>query len=207
MINEILDGTIIFLLVAAMIYGYRLNRRISIIHNSRKELGDLFKVFDQTIVKAYASVEDLKFASQEAGAQLQKKVDQAVLLIDDISFVAERAEKLLDTMEASVHNEQQKRHEHLDLTTLPSDKKKTAQKEKQAASKSTFPDNAKKSKEQREKVLEALLTEISHKRETGESVIGKAKGKPANDAGSNKSSVKKDEIATMLKALGYGQTS
>ena len=62
---EILDIIVITLLLVAIIYGAMLNRKISILQQSKKELANLFKSFDETILKAQIGIDDLKKVSNE----------------------------------------------------------------------------------------------------------------------------------------------
>jgi len=91
-----LNFIIIFLLVTAIIYGFVLNKRIKLIRESGKELTNLFRSFDDTILKAQNSVGDLKKISAAVSEGLQKKIDKSVLLMDDLEFLGERAAKEAD---------------------------------------------------------------------------------------------------------------
>lgn len=204
MISEALDIAIIALLLLAMVYGYRLHKKISIIQDSRKELGEMFKIFDQTIIKANTSVEDLKYISQEIAKELQDRIDKGKLLIDDISFVAERAEKRIVAMQNDLKEVENLRMSS-SFANLPSDKNLSRNK-KPAVNNNKKPQEVVK----RQKDLESLLNKISEQREKQNSEL-LAKQKINRQAQNSKSksdisAEKRDDIASVLKALGYGES-
>lgn len=210
--KELLDAGIIILLVIAMIYGYRLNRRISVIQNSKKELGEMFKIFDQTILKAHDSVENLKSVSQQVSTHLQQQIDRGALMIEDISFVAERTEKLLDTLEEQGRGIRNGSRNDFDISTLPSDHLKTrasAANDSKAANGNTSTATATATL-QKQKALETLLTEISNQRDAKQKTsTKKEKGRSQSAAAAktnNDAVATRDDIANVLKALGYGDS-
>ncbi len=100
--TEILDFVVIFLLIIAIIYGFILNRRILLIQNSKKELANLFKSFDNTILKAQTSIDDMKKVSSEISGGLQQKIDKAAIIIDDLEFLSEKAVEITVKMENKI---------------------------------------------------------------------------------------------------------
>jgi hypothetical protein len=99
-----LNFVIIFLLVTAIIYGFVLNKRINLIRESGKELSHLFRSFDDTILRAQKSVEDLKRISGAISEGLQKKIDKAALQIDELEFLREKASKAADDVSVAIAN-------------------------------------------------------------------------------------------------------
>ena len=81
--NDILDFIVISLLVVAIVYGTILNRKISLLQQSKQELANLFKSFDDTILKAQIGIDELKDVSNEASELLNKKMDKANLLLKE----------------------------------------------------------------------------------------------------------------------------
>ena len=86
----ILNFIIIFLLVVAIMYGFVLNKRVKLIRESGRELSHLFRSFDNTILTAQKSVDELKMVSGEISDSLQKKIDIAALMVDDLQFLNEK---------------------------------------------------------------------------------------------------------------------
>lgn len=97
-----LDIALIVLLAAAFVYGFMLNRRISSLHQSRKELASLFHNFDNTILKAQKSVQELKQASLDASKNLQVQIDEANVLLNDLSYINDRAAGIADKLEYKI---------------------------------------------------------------------------------------------------------
>lgn len=202
--NEILDFVIIALLLVAIVYGFVLNRKIMLIKDSKKELANLFKSFDDTILKAQKGINDLKIVSSEVSDGLQKKIDRATILMDDIVFLNERSADILKNMEKKVSNFNPSRQQIAAPAenTITPDKVRNM---KQAAAQSRELENkifpiAKsgnvggKSNVGRIKALEGLLEKLSEGKtpQTFEAV------KPAKEKD------KKRMVSDALKALGYG---
>lgn len=202
--ETILNVVVIVLLIAVMMYGFALNRRISTIQNSKKDLAKLFKTFDVTIYKAQTSVEELKQASNEAANGLQKAIDRALILYDDLSYMNERAEKTATKIEKIV------------VASRPLDKKNIgdgsvrAENIKKQQEKFTKQDeiaNNAKIEIQREKLKQS--GNITTKQEALEKLLTKMSEQGANQSGGNDNrKLRKEDavVADALKALGYGKS-
>lgn len=202
--NEILDFTVIFLLIVAIIYGFVLNRRIMIIQEGKKELANLFKSFDNTILRAQNSIEDLKIVSTEISDVLQKKIDKAAILIDDIEFLCEKSAQAANEMEKKVSAAQKKLAEV--KISEPVESSLTPEKIRNMRA-SSIPAAPSNKDESRVKALEGLLEKISKTNEQRE------KNKPEKPSPKSRFSRTKqpqadnDEqlVENVLKALGYGE--
>lgn len=203
---EILDLVVAVLLVVAIAYGFVLNKRIMLIQDSKKELANLFRSFDDTILKAQAGIDALKNSSVSASSELQKKIDKAVLLIDDISFLSDKAvqaTKMLETANKKFgegySSEQGKQQAVVKSTTVQN---------KLPANIDRKPTNSEQQK--RAKVLEGLLEKIAEgnaNKETIKNTISSSQVVPSSRKivqNTNKNS-QEEQVATVLKALGYGE--
>ena len=196
-----LNFIIIFLLVTAIIYGFILNRRINLIRESSRELSNLFRSFDDTILNAQNSVEDLKRVSTIVSDGLQKKIDRAALIIDDLEFLKEKSEKAADSLGVAVAN--YKKIENRIPAGISSNGKTIIAAPLPLPSRSSIPAKPLASKGKR--ALADLLEDASGVKDgvaRGSVVNGKAATMPqkGNDADKRQFS-----IASALKALGYGE--
>lgn len=96
----ILNLVIIGLLIATIGYCWMLNRRIKILQDSKSELAQLLKFFDESTEKASESIIALQTASKKIGDNIQHRVDKANYLLEDLAFMIEKGSKLADQMEA-----------------------------------------------------------------------------------------------------------
>lgn len=204
--NEILDLIVIFLLVTAIFYGFLLNRKINLIKDSKRELAKLFKSFDDTILKAQQSVDELKHTTDMASNDLQKKIDRAILLIDDLSFVNEKAEKtstqVLQTIESlkKLPSKAAKAKVNNTQTSLsPAEVKRLRSSNASTNIKPTMQPK-KDDKHGRTEALEEILTQIA-----------KQKKEPISNDNSHTSfseqptDTSNKNMAAALKALGFGK--
>lgn len=201
--TEILDFVVIFLLTIAIIYGFMLNRKINLIHESKKELANLFKSFDNTIVQAQKGIEELKVASGSASIELQKRIDKAEILIDDIKFLNQKSLEIGKRLDRATTNPA-KSDVSYDTKTLTPEQVKMLKKKNSNKDDSGKANNAKAKK--REKALEGLLEKLAEKRNDIQSIESEEPLEMSTVSASSKSK-KKDEmsVADVLKSLGYGE--
>lgn len=205
----ILNFIIIFLLVVAIMYGFVLNKRINLIRQSGRELSHLFRSFDDTIFKAQNGIEDLKQISGTISEELQKKIDRAALLMDDLEFLSNKAVTISKSVENTL--ERIKKSD----SVLPANiNRKNIPATPLISEKPVF--NAENSKPSlnalKKKALVDLLEEASAdvKRIQKKPVeikpdIAVSKPTQIENKNENKNIDKKQfSIASALKALGYG---
>ena len=203
--NEILNIIVIVLLTLAIIYGFILYRRISLIQESKKELANLFKSFDNTILKAQKSIEELKSVSGEISGGLQTKIDKAAIMIDDLEFLSEKATKVAKNLEDNfstaakreVRPQQAQNNNNNGLSPEEIIKLRQASSAREKLQAKT-PANQGKINKDKAKALERLLENISKE--------NKAESQSKQGSKNNqKSSANKEVVSDVLKALGYGE--
>jgi len=96
----LLNILIVALLAVTIGYCWLLNRRIRILQDSKSELAQLLKHFDESTQRASESIVALQSASKKIGENIQFRIDKANYLLDDLSFMIERGNKLANQMEA-----------------------------------------------------------------------------------------------------------
>lgn len=100
--NLALNLLIAILLIVTIAYCWILNRRIQVLQDSRSELAQLLKHFDESTQRASESIIALQTASKKIGENIQVRIDKANYLLDDLSFMIEKGNKLVNQMEAGV---------------------------------------------------------------------------------------------------------
>ncbi len=98
--NLLVNVVIIALLVVTIGYCWILNRRIKILQDSKGELAQLLKHFDESTQRASESIIALQSASKKIGETIQARVEKATFLLDDLSFMIDKATKVSQQMEA-----------------------------------------------------------------------------------------------------------
>lgn len=99
--NLFIDIILAGLLAVTISYCWMLNRRIKILQDSKSELAQLLKHFDESTLRASESIIALQTASKKIGESIQMRVDKANYLLDDLAFMLEKGSKLVNQLEAS----------------------------------------------------------------------------------------------------------
>ena len=89
------------LLAVTIAYCWVLNRRIKILQDGKGELAQLLKHFDESTLRASESIIALQTASKKIGETIQARIDKANYVLDDLSFMLEKGNKLANQLEAS----------------------------------------------------------------------------------------------------------
>lgn len=97
----ILDGLIVVLLCATVVYAATLNRRIARLRDNRAELDQAARAMSDAAVKADAGIKGLKLTAGSVGAAIQSDIDKARALRDELVFLVEAGEALAGRLEAA----------------------------------------------------------------------------------------------------------
>ena len=98
----ILDILIVILLSATIGFAIVLNRRLSRLRDNKSELDDLVKGFADAAGRAEVSVAGMKDTAAKSAEVLQKSIDRAQVLRDELQFMIEAADSLASRLESSV---------------------------------------------------------------------------------------------------------
>lgn len=96
----LLDVLIAVLLGVTIAYCWVLNRRIRVLQDSKSELAQLLQHFDESTQRASESIIALQTASKKIGENIQFRIDKANFMLDDLTFMLERGQKLANQLEA-----------------------------------------------------------------------------------------------------------
>ncbi len=94
-----LNGVIIVLLGATIVYAGRLSMHIKVFRDSRKDLDRLIKDLGKQIEKADASVAAMKAAARDSGKELQRQIDHGRALSDELQLMTESGNSLARRLE------------------------------------------------------------------------------------------------------------
>ena len=90
------------LLLVMIIYAVQLNRRLALLKADKAQLQKLIASFDESTIRAEASVTKLRNGAMEANESLQANMMQAKQLCDDLAFMIDRAGGVADRLENSI---------------------------------------------------------------------------------------------------------
>lgn len=88
----ILDALVIVLLAATIVYAAILSRRLSRLRDNRFELEKATRSFAEAAQRADAGIKGLKQVADASGTALQRQLDRAAALRDELQFMVEAGE-------------------------------------------------------------------------------------------------------------------
>lgn len=97
-VSLIIDVILVGLLGATIVYAIRLNKQIVELRDSRTEMAELIRGLNEATAKADAGVKGMKKAAMDTGEDLQKAIDKAAGLRDEMKFMIETGEALADRL-------------------------------------------------------------------------------------------------------------
>jgi hypothetical protein len=98
----LLEGALILLLAVTLFHAVRLERALGVLKRDRAVLEDLVAGFNDSTRAAEAGIERLRGATDGAGRQIARQIDQAQRLKDDLGFLTERGDRLAERLESAV---------------------------------------------------------------------------------------------------------
>ena len=98
----ILDAFIAALLVATIGYAAVLNRKLGVLRDGKSEMEALIASISESTERAGIGVESLKQEAGRSGEALQKKVESARGLVDDLGFLIERGTRLAERLDGGI---------------------------------------------------------------------------------------------------------
>jgi phage shock protein A len=98
----ILEVVLVLLLGATLFHALRLERALGVLKRDRAVLEELVEGFNESTRQAESGIERLRSAADGAGRQMARQIESAQRLRDDLSFLAERSDKLAERLESAV---------------------------------------------------------------------------------------------------------
>jgi cell division septation protein DedD len=102
MASILLDGLLVGLLIATIVYAIILDRRLRVLRQSRDEMQALLANFTAATAQAQSSMAALRDTSQTTTADLRDQFERGKALRDDLAFLLDRGTNLADRLEKDV---------------------------------------------------------------------------------------------------------
>ncbi len=90
----LVDAVLIALLVVAVLHARRLHQQLTDLKASRADMDRFVEAFSVTVQRAEAGVRGLKQTARESGDDLEKLLDKATRLRDELVFLTDSADSL-----------------------------------------------------------------------------------------------------------------
>ena len=114
----LLESALIALLAATIFHAFRLERALGVLKRDRTSLEALVTDFNASTRAAEHGIERLHSAADGAGRQIERQIQGATRLRDDLQFLIDRGELVADKLEAGLR-EGRDRMPARDIETLP----------------------------------------------------------------------------------------
>lgn len=98
-LSLLLDGVIVVLLIATIIYAARLSLYLKKFKESRSDLESVIKNLSTHIDKAEAAVQTLNESVEGASSDLQRRMNKANAMFDELDIVVQSGDSLADRLE------------------------------------------------------------------------------------------------------------
>jgi hypothetical protein len=98
LVSIIIDVVMVGLLAATIAYAIILNRQIIALRESRGEMAELIQGLNDAMARAETGVRTLKKAAGDTGEDLQRTVNKAQTLRDELEFMIEAADALANRL-------------------------------------------------------------------------------------------------------------
>ncbi|MBU0800991.1 MAG: hypothetical protein KKA05_08285 [Alphaproteobacteria bacterium] len=95
----ILDGIIVLLLVATILFAARLSVHLQAFRSNRAELENLVKTLADQIAQADRAVAGMRESAREGGRDLQERINEARALTEELQFMNETGNNLAGRLE------------------------------------------------------------------------------------------------------------
>jgi hypothetical protein len=97
-----LDILLVVLLAATLFHAVRLERALGTLKRDRAALEALVETFNASTRAAESGIERLRVATDGAGRHIQRQIETATTLKDDLTFLVQRGEGLADRLDELV---------------------------------------------------------------------------------------------------------
>lgn len=98
----LLDLLLIGLLAATIAFCVRLNKKLSVMRDAQAELHKVATEFDQAIVRSRLGIEELKNAGQSAQTELQRELEIAKPLIEELKLINASSSRIADRLQEGI---------------------------------------------------------------------------------------------------------
>jgi hypothetical protein len=136
-----LDLIVAALLAATIIYAVILSKRLGALRNDKAQLEALIRSLDESARRAESAIAMLKRTSDEAGRELQMRIDQGQGLRTDLSYMIDFGGGLADRLESGVRAQREERNSGAPRQPRPDETRQEARQEPRSQRRAAAPQN------------------------------------------------------------------
>jgi len=103
-IRSSLDLILILIVGAGLVQASRLIAHLAGLRQGRADMERFVHEFNSTVMRAEAGIKGLRLAARESGDDLEKLVEKAVAVRDELQFMTESADQIAERLSRSASN-------------------------------------------------------------------------------------------------------
>ena len=96
-----IDMVFVTLLVATIVFAFRLERRLASLRGTKEQLAAVIGELNAAATRAEAGIRGLKNAAETAGATLEDRVKRARTLNDDLAVLVQSGRRVAQKLESA----------------------------------------------------------------------------------------------------------
>jgi Domain of unknown function (DUF6468) len=100
-IQSLLDIVLIGIVGIGLVQAARLMSHLVELRQSRTDMERFVVDFNATVMRAEAGIKGLRMAARESGDDLEKLVEKAILVRDELQFISDSADQIADRLSVS----------------------------------------------------------------------------------------------------------
>ncbi len=108
MLQIVLDLVLVALMAATIGYAVMLSRRLAHLRQARAEMDKTIADFDGATARAEDSISRLKSHASSLGGDLDRRIQRAQALRDELAFLVERAEERSEDLSSAIRAKSRK---------------------------------------------------------------------------------------------------
>ena len=103
-IRSSLDIILILMVGVGLYQATRLIKQLMSLRQSRGEMERFVHEFNATVIRAEAGIKGLRSAARDSGDDLEKLVEKALMVRDELQFIVESADQIAERLSQSAAN-------------------------------------------------------------------------------------------------------
>ncbi len=100
-LSVLMDVTVISLLIAVIFYANKLNKNLTILRDSKSDMGRQIEAFNDATNRAERALPKLKKIAEDMNLELKTQMEKAQIIRDDLAFMLERADGIMDSLDGA----------------------------------------------------------------------------------------------------------
>lgn len=101
MLTLVADAVVALMLGVTIFFCFKLNRRIVVLQDSKGDMAQLIRKFDETTARASESIADLQKVSGKLQEEVSEHIQKANFVADDLAFMIDRGKKVANSIKQS----------------------------------------------------------------------------------------------------------